>query len=43
MWFMCFLLAYTLTGRQASHWLVIGTALLATTLVWVVKSPRSST
>jgi hypothetical protein len=41
MWFMCFLLAYTLTGRQASHWLVIGTSVLAITLVWVVKSPGS--
>ena len=41
MWFMCFLLAYTLTGRQASQWLVIGTGVLAIALVWVVKSPSS--
>jgi hypothetical protein len=40
-WFMCFLLVYTLTGRQALHWLVIGTGVLAIILVWVVKSPGS--
>jgi hypothetical protein len=42
MWFMCFLLAYTLTGRQASLWLVIGTGALAFALVWLVKSHRST-
>ncbi len=43
MWFMCFLLAYTLTGRQASLWLVIGTGVLAIALVWLVKSRGSNT
>ena len=43
MWFMCFLLAYTLAGRQASPWLVIGTGVLAIALVWLVKSRRSDT
>ena len=42
MWFMCFLLAYTLTGRQASLWLVVGTGALAIALVWLVKSRRSN-
>jgi hypothetical protein len=42
MWFMCFLLAYTLSGRQASLWLVIGTGVLALTLVWLVKSRGSN-
>lgn len=40
---MCFLVAYTLTGRQASHWLVIGTGALAIGLVWLVKSAKSNT
>lgn len=43
MWFMCFLVAYTLTGSQASNWLVIGSGVLAVALVWVVKSPSSNT
>jgi hypothetical protein len=41
MWFICFLLAYSLTGRQASLWLVIGTGVLAIVLVWLVM-PRGS-
>jgi len=43
MWFVCFLVAYTLIGRQASHWLVVGTGVLAIALVWLVKSPNSNT
>ena len=43
MWFVCFLLAYTLAGRQASLWLVIGTGFLAIALVWLVKSRGSDT
>jgi hypothetical protein len=41
MWFKCFLLAYTLAGRQALLGLVIGTGVLAIALVWLVKSRRS--